>query len=72
MNMKRLFYGKPIREETTGSFWDEKIPIDNFCDDVERSIANFRKNMKSLKVTDKYPEEWMETLASWMEIEQER
>lgn len=69
--MKRTFFDKPIRAETTAHFYDEKISAKAFVETILDEGNAFAKNMEHLKVSDRYPEEWMETFCAWSEIEQE-
>lgn len=67
----RTLFGHPIREETTGSFYREKISLEQFCEDLRRHIDPFEKNLLQIEVfkTERYIEEWFETFGAWNEIE---
>lgn len=67
----RTFFDKPIRKETTEEFYPDKLSVDEFSEYILNTAKGFVENMKNLKLDDRYVEEWMETFATWNEIEQE-
>lgn len=68
----RTFFGKPIRQETTGEFFNQKVTVEEFADQILNLKDSFIKNMNYLNIDRKqYPEQWMETFCAWSEIENE-
>ena len=68
----RTFFGKPIREETTGMFYPQKISVEDFVKQVLEMKDEFSRNMNKLNIDrEQYIEQWMETFCAWSEIEKE-
>jgi hypothetical protein len=66
----RMFFGQPIREDTTAECYPTKISVDEFCEAILNNKEAFAENMKKLCPNDeRFVEEWFETFAAWSEIE---
>jgi hypothetical protein len=67
----RTLFGHPIREETTASFFPQKMSIEEFCENILNNKDAFVDNMKSIFPNEKrFVEEWFETFGAWNEIEE--
>jgi len=74
ISMERKIFGKPIRKSTTLEFYPDKLTLEEFCSDMKSSIDSFKNNLEDLPYgqDSHYIEEWLECIAAWMEIEEER
>lgn len=73
MNTRRIF-GRPIRQDTTGEFYPNKMTAEEFCEEFAASFQGFLANMKSLNIDQKarYVEEWAEIWLGWCEVESDK
>ena len=55
-------------DEITAIMYPDKMTVDEFARNIMRDFDNFIKNMKQIDAKNKYAEEWMTTLAAWMEM----
>jgi hypothetical protein len=69
----RLFFGRPIRKDTTAQFFQDPLTIEEFKATIAGSFDAFAQNMKTIgHAGDKHVELWAEQYLAWLEIEQER